>query len=196
MTCPNCGEGIVAGDAFCEACGGELVPGGESVPGGELVPGVGVGASASTPGHDRTHLLQPGPGTGVDTSLPCVACGAAVDDDGFCSVCGQRARTRREHWTETHGTAPGIRIGAVCDKGVEHARNEDAMATTITAGGRAVVVVCDGVTTAPDSDRASLAASAAACEVLAAAPPSAGSFAALGERVGAGARRRLSCRER
>ncbi len=150
----------------------------ESVPGGELVPGVGVGASASTPGHDRTHLLQPGPGTGVDTSLPCVACGAAVDDDGFCSVCGQRARTRREHWTETHGTAPGIRIGAVCDKGIEHARNEDAMATTITAGGRAVVVVCDGVTTAPDSDRASLAASAAACEVLAAAPPSAGSFAA------------------
>jgi serine/threonine protein phosphatase PrpC len=134
-------------------------------------------AEVTTPDQPRTHLLQPGPGTGVDTSLPRAACGAAVADDGFCTVCGHRARTRREHWTETRGTGTGLTIGAVCDKGIAHAGNEDAMATTITAAGTAVVVVCDGVTTAPDSDRASLAASAAACEVLAAAPASAGSFA-------------------
>ncbi len=171
MTCPHCGEGIVAGDAFCEACGGELVSGGDDV--------------STTPVEvdlARTHLLRPGSGSGVDPSSPCAACGAEVADDGFCTVCGQRARTRREHWTETHDPAPGagfgIAIGAVCDRGISHAHNEDAMATALTAEGTAVVVVCDGVTTAPDSDRASLAASIAACDVLAAAPSSTGGFAA------------------
>ncbi len=52
------------------------------------------------------------------------------------------------------------------------------MATALTATGLAVVVVCDGVTTAPDSDRASLAASASARDLLAAASPSTGAFAA------------------
>lgn len=179
MTCPHCGEPVAAGDAFCEACGTDLgvpAPAGPDVvagPSDELVT-----APTPAPDHPRTHLLQPGGGSGVDTSLPCAACGAEVADDGFCTVCGHRARTRREHWTETHERPGAPSIGAVCDKGISHARNEDAMATALTAAGLAVVVVCDGVTTAPDSDRASLAASVAARDVLAAAAPSSGAFAA------------------
>ena len=195
MTCPHCGETVAAGDVFCEACGTDLgAPGDGSGPAVAATPATGVEAatdasplddaitapSPAPSAHEqpRTHLLQPGGGSGVDTSLPCAACGAEVADDGFCTVCGHRARTRREHWTETHGRAGAPAIGAVCDKGIAHARNEDAMATALTATGLAVVVVCDGVTTAPDSDRASLAASAAARDVLAAAPVSTGAFAA------------------
>jgi serine/threonine protein phosphatase PrpC len=62
----------------------------------------------------------------------------------------------------------------VCDKGIVHARNEDAMALAATADGRlGVLVVCDGVTTAPDSDRAALGAARAACAQLLAASPAA-----------------------
>src|SRR4029079_16305857 len=69
---------------------------------------------------------------------------------------------------------PAEWIGGVCDKGIVHARNEDAMALAATADGRlGVLVVCDGVTTAPDSDRAALGAARAACAQLLAASPAA-----------------------
>jgi serine/threonine protein phosphatase PrpC len=84
-------------------------------------------------------------------------------DEGFCTVCGAKARTERDHWTES----PSASVGGVCDRGIVHARNEDAMALASTADGAFVVlVVCDGVTTAPDSDRASLAAARRACGEL------------------------------
>jgi serine/threonine protein phosphatase PrpC len=193
MTCLHCGAAAVAGDAFCEACGGALV-GVPAVGADDAAPASAAPAAAAAPGdagaddpgvdldggvtaeQPRTHLVDPGAAPdpmGHEVGVPCVACGGEVDDDGFCSQCGRRARTRREHWTETHGD----RIGAVCDKGIVHARNEDAMATGIGSGGTAVAVVCDGVTTAPDSDRASLAASRAALELLVARPATSGSTA-------------------
>jgi serine/threonine protein phosphatase PrpC len=184
VSCPHCGASVAAGDSFCEACGNELVAGIASPP--PVDPVTDSTHGADTAELPRTHLLVPdgdreAPGWGVDTSLPCAACGAEVADDGFCTVCGHKARTRREHWTETLGD----RVGAVCDKGIVHARNEDGMAlglgptdATATATVVAVVVVCDGVTTAPDSDRASLVASVAARDVLVANPPVAGSLAA------------------
>ena len=143
MTCPHCGEPIAAGDAFCEACGTDLgavagtapapTPAAAGAAHDDAITAPSPPPSAATPEQPRTHLLQPGGGSGVDTSLPCAACGAEVADDGFCTVCGHRARTRREHWTETHGRAGAPSIGAVCDKGISHARNEDAMATALTA---------------------------------------------------------------
>lgn len=161
---------MVAGDAFCEACGGDLDA---SV----------TAATDTTPLDDtadmaRTHLLVPdgdgeAPGWGVDTSLPCAACGARVADDGFCTVCGHKARTRREHWTES----PAERLGGVCDKGIVHARNEDGMALGLGRG-TMVLVVCDGVTTAPDSDKASLVASQTARDVVTANPAPTGGIAA------------------
>ena len=87
-------------------------------------------------------------------------------EDGFCSTCGAKRPTWRDHFTE----APTTWMAGVCDRGIVHTRNEDAMALA-AVGERAVLVVCDGVTMAPDSDRASLAAARSARDVLAAAPP-------------------------
>jgi serine/threonine protein phosphatase PrpC len=91
-----------------------------------------------------------------------------VADDGFCSVCGKKALSARDHWQET----PADWVGGVCDKGIVHARNEDAMAlAALPDRSLAVLVVCDGVTSAPDSDRAALAAVRAACSLLTGTPP-------------------------
>ena len=76
---------------------------------------------------------------------------------------------RDRHFEE----APAAWVGAVCDRGVRHARNEDALATAADAGwgSRAILVVCDGVTTSDDSDVAALAAARAARDVLHEAGP-------------------------
>jgi serine/threonine protein phosphatase PrpC len=112
----------------------------------------------------------------VVKSAVCAHCGGRILDDGFCGTCGQKARSPRDHWSEQ----PAPWVGGVCDKGIVHTANEDAMALAATADGSlAIVVVCDGVTSAPHSDRAALAAARAACSHLTAlsAPP-AGSVAA------------------
>ncbi|WP_028048314.1 PP2C family serine/threonine-protein phosphatase [Cellulomonas sp. URHD0024] len=91
----------------------------------------------------------------------CRACGGQIADDGYCQDCGTPAATERDHWSE----APSVTLGGVCDRGVRHDKNEDAMALGL-AGDAAVLVVCDGVSSVPDSDIASLAAARAARDVL------------------------------
>lgn len=149
IVCPNCRAAIGPADGFCEECGHTLR-------------GDAVAAAVDAP-------LQPQPGATQVTApavpttsakTPCALCGHEVLDDGFCSNCGAKALSKRDHWTET----PRADLAGVCDKGISHARNEDAMAIAVGGGadqfsdGRMVIVVCDGVTTAPESDRASLAA--------------------------------------
>ncbi len=177
--CPHCGSAVVPGDAFCEACGHELVAGapqGEAA-GPQGAAPAGPDGSTAPVMHEqpRTHQLVPNGDESV-AGRPCELCGSAVADDGYCSSCGARARTLREHWTES----PASWVGGVCDKGISHARNEDAMALWADAvpGTRAVLLVCDGVTTAPQSDKASLAASRAARDLLVDTPAPTGSLAA------------------
>jgi serine/threonine protein phosphatase PrpC len=123
-------------------------------------------------GHDLGRTPPPA-AADPTPNVMCELCGARVED-GFCTVCGAKARTERDHWTES----PSTSVGGVCDRGIVHSRNEDAMALTSSAdGSMAVLVVCDGVTTAPDSDRASLAAARAACDELTAVPRPTGSTA-------------------
>jgi serine/threonine protein phosphatase PrpC len=64
-------------------------------------------------------------------------------------------------------------VAACCDRGLRHARNEDATAVSAAAapGSRAVLVVCDGVSTSTDSDVAALAGARSARDVLTAAQP-------------------------
>jgi serine/threonine protein phosphatase PrpC len=157
-TCPACGASVAAGDQFCESCGAAL--------------GAATGSPASAAEHTevRTHLIEPPSGpddTPAPPSLPrapCAACGGEVDAELWCTVCGLRAPSERDRWTEQ----PAPWVGAVCDRGKKHARNEDAMATAADAepGTFCAVVLCDGVTTAAASDVASLAACRAALEVL------------------------------
>ena len=107
---------------------------------------------------------------------PCHECGGEVADDGYCTQCGAAASGARNHFSEQ----PASWVAAVCDRGVRHTRNEDAVALAAgpDPGDHAVLVVCDGVSSSTDSDVASLAAARAARDVLAAAgAPAAGSVA-------------------
>ncbi|MDR0960190.1 MAG: serine/threonine-protein phosphatase [Propionibacteriaceae bacterium] len=93
----------------------------------------------------------------VVSALPsvCPACGGEVGIDGYCTQCGTKVKSQRDHDEQ----APASWVGGVCDIGVVHARNEDALAIAATdQPRRAVIVVCDGVTTSDCSDVASLAA--------------------------------------
>ncbi|HEY0520616.1 MAG TPA: protein phosphatase 2C domain-containing protein [Ilumatobacteraceae bacterium] len=152
LACPACGAPIAAGDTFCEACGAQLDA------------TANAGSSADTPpAAEPVDVESPVPRT-VVISAVCANCGGKIMDDGFCGTCGQKARSPRDHWTEQ----PAPWVGGVCDKGTVHTANEDAMALAATGDGAlGIIVVCDGVTSAPNSDRAALAASRAACSELA-----------------------------
>ena len=100
----------------------------------------------------------------------CHECGGEVAPDGYCTQCGAKAPSLRDHFTEQ----PATWVAAVCDRGIRHSRNEDAVALDARAepGSHAVLVVCDGVSNSVDSDVASLAAARAARDVLTRSSPS------------------------
>jgi serine/threonine protein phosphatase PrpC len=158
-TCPACGESASPGARFCEACGADLpgAPAGAPVdvpgPADSLAAALAAGAPSADP------AASPAPPT-----APCRECGGEVDTDGYCTTCGAKAPAPRDHVV----AQPRPWVGGVSDRGVRHHRNEDAMAVAAEAepGSRAVLVVCDGVSSSPDSDVASLAAAEAALAVL------------------------------
>jgi serine/threonine protein phosphatase PrpC len=151
QVCPSCTQPVAPGDVFCEACGAQLTANASLVSDVDLP--------------DVAAQEVPVPGT-VDGCL-CVLCCDGHLVDGYCDRCGGKAPSARDHWREQ----PVPKVGGVSDRGVVHTRNEDAMAVAALADGSfTALVVCDGVTTAPESDRASLAAARAACAALAAHP--------------------------
>jgi serine/threonine protein phosphatase PrpC len=150
------------GSKFCEACGKPI-----SQPGLDT-------ASRSGSGGSTSHLDDVSPISAVtvkppesaaeagDASRPpCLECGGAVDDDGYCTQCGTKAPSARDHFEEH----PAPWVAGICDRGIRHTRNEDAMALAVD-GQRVVLVVCDGVSNSDDSDVASLAAAKAVLTVL------------------------------
>ncbi len=166
VACPACGEPVPPEARFCEACGADL-PGVD----GPGVDGQGAnGPGAGSPG-DVPALGLPGapgplasPASVVENPAPCRECGGTVDADGYCTTCGAKAPPARDHVVER----PRPWVAGVSDRGRRHHRNEDALAVAAdpVPGSRAVLVVCDGVSSAPDSDVASLAAARAAVAVL------------------------------
>ncbi len=149
-TCPVCHVGVEESEEYCEACGAELSP--------------AVAATEPPPTREATGTPP------IDTDLAgtastCPACGGEVAGDGYCGTCGARAPKHRDHFSEQ----PAAWVAAVCDRGLRHTRNEDAVALAAGAepGSHAVLVVCDGVSNSIDSDLASLAAARAARDVLA-----------------------------
>ncbi|WP_432457052.1 protein phosphatase 2C domain-containing protein [Cellulomonas iranensis] len=187
--CPACGEAAGPGARFCEACGAVLAPAGASTtPDGTAAPstgpadaaaGVARPAAPATPGEhgdpgdpgdpDATVAGAAAPQGARDGApdaadaepTPCPACGGEIAPDGYCLECGARAPRERDH-VERRASED---VGGVSDVGVRRRRNEDALALG-TAGDVAVLVVCDGVASAPDSDRASRAAAQAARDLL------------------------------
>jgi serine/threonine protein phosphatase PrpC len=139
-TCPTCGEPVGATDSFCESCGTELAP---------------AVVSTVSPGYTPEC-----PVCSVDPSAP----PGAVSPEGYCESCGRKVPSGRDHAELDLGLLAGV-----TDRGLRHSRNEDAMAlaTAATPGGQvAIAVVCDGVSSSPRPDEASLAAAQAAVRVL------------------------------
>lgn len=101
----------------------------------------------------------------------CASCGGAYDEDGWCTQCGERRPDPRDHFSDQ----PAPHVAAVCDRGRRHTQNQDAMAVRAdaTEPGRAILIVCDGVSSAERAAEASLVAASAAVDVLgrAGAPP-------------------------
>ena len=137
--CPACGEPFGPDDGFCEACGAELAPA-----------AVSSGAAGGAP----------------ECPL-CAADGrpsAGVSPEGYCEFCGRKVPSGRDREELNVGPAAGV-----TDRGLRHARNEDAMAlaaTRVSGEPVALAVVCDGVSSAPRSDEASLSAVRAAAGSL------------------------------
>jgi serine/threonine protein phosphatase PrpC len=139
-------------DRFCEACGAELQQGAAAT-----APGTPALDTDTEPTVEITAAVEPVVG-------PCLSCGGTVGADGYCETCGVKAAKPRDHFEEQ----PAPWVAGVCDRGIRHSRNEDAMAIAASPepGSRALLVVCDGVSSSLDSDVASLAAARAACQVL------------------------------
>ena len=119
--------------------------------------------------------------------VPCPSCAAEVTaGERFCEACGAPLSpttevadtfddgstgpvepSPRDHYVEQ----PAAWVAACCDRGIRHSRNEDATAVAADPepGSRAVLVVCDGVSSSTGSDVAALAGARSARDVLVAA---------------------------
>ncbi len=155
--CPHCGVLNEVGSRFCEACGQPMT---------SETPASAPAPAATNPLDDISPIsavtVRPGDDPAPDTDrAPCLECGGAVGDDGYCTQCGTKAPSPRDHFEER----PAPWLAGICDRGIRHTRNEDAMALAVE-GERGVLVVCDGVSHSEASDVASLAAAKAALAVL------------------------------
>jgi serine/threonine protein phosphatase PrpC len=179
-TCPTCGATVTPTASFCEECGATLTPidgvADDHAGGEDLESPITLSRPVERP--DASNEAAPENDVPEDTedtedtviiARPCANCGGVIGEDGYCQTCGTKAPTERDHYTEQ----PSSWVAACCDKGIRHFRNEDAtaVASDPALGGRAVLVVCDGVSTSVDSDVASLAAARAARQVLLANRP-------------------------
>ena len=146
--CGPCGFVNEAGSKFCEDCGKPL---------------------------DQSGV--------VTAARECSACSSTTfDNDGYCQECGTKAPSPRDHAVMDFGV-----LATVTDRGISHPINQDAVACALFVGSeivslnggietldhpmdsagapgydrlstRAVLVVCDGVSTSSASDVASAAA--------------------------------------
>jgi serine/threonine protein phosphatase PrpC len=140
VTCPACGGLAGAADSFCESCGTELAP-----PVSSTGP---AGYTAQCPVCSLDESAPPG----------------AISAEGYCESCGRKVPSGRDHVELNLELLAGV-----TDRGLRHPRNEDAMALATTetpAGPVAIVVVCDGVSSSPRPDEASLTGAQAAVRVL------------------------------
>ncbi|MGC3952702.1 MAG: zinc ribbon domain-containing protein [Propionicimonas sp.] len=112
--CPTCTYPVTAWASFCEGCGAPLLP---TAPPPPLQPNQGSAATRRL-GADAQPRL-------------CPQCGGIIDADGYCQTCGSKAPDPRDH----SELAPADWLAGVCDRGIQHARNEDAQALWVATGG-------------------------------------------------------------
>jgi serine/threonine protein phosphatase PrpC len=159
--CSSCGEHVDEGAAFCESCGANLTGDTDSPPAAHVDAAVGTVIDTTTT--TFTLPAKTTPATPAATHPDGCMCGGAYTD-GWCDLCGSPAPNPRNHIVER----PSRWVAGVCDRGITHTHNEDGVALSAldTPGDGCVLVVCDGVSTTPGSDIASLAAARAARDIL------------------------------
>ncbi|OAA27007.1 serine/threonine protein phosphatase [Frankia sp. EI5c] len=103
-----------------------------------------------------------------DEVMRCPVCVAPnYADARYCEACGFAfAGAPVDGGDEDHREIDLGPLAGVCDRGVRHTTNEDAMGVAIVHG-TLIAVVCDGVSTTPGSGEASAAAAATATAILA-----------------------------
>ena len=157
-TCAACHEPVGPDALFCEACGAPV--GTAAAAPSAAVAGEALLSEAAP--FDTTTATRKPPAAGAAAGpRPCLHCGGVVGPDDYCESCGTKQPTERDHFREQ----PAPWVAGVCDRGIRHTRNEDAMAL-LASGDRAVLVVLDGVSNTDDSHLASLAGARAARDVL------------------------------
>lgn len=148
--CPACGEGLVEGARFCEACGAATDGPGPAAGEAPVVTSSSTGAGPTV----ETPVVAPD---------PCDKCGGAVDSDGYCTSCGHRS-------LEDVAVDDRRTLAYATHRGRRHHRNEDSAALGTTSEGYPVLVVSDGVSVSPNPHLASSTAVAAAAARLAGRP--------------------------
>lgn len=159
--CPSCGTFAADTDRFCEACGRKLGVRLIALPPKEFRPG--SGSTVPVAEAARNARMDPVSGTTAtfesSPAADCTGCGGSeFDPDGYCSACGELG-PERDRFEADLGTTC-----LVTDRGLLHARNEDAVAAAVVEGANpdrpaaAVITVCDGVSTSEDPQAASGAA--------------------------------------
>jgi serine/threonine protein phosphatase PrpC len=110
------------------------------------------------------------------------ACGSTNFEEGFCTVCG-RAWPTVNHALDHVEQAPVPNLAGVSDRGKRHGWNEDAL--SLAADGPAfVLVVCDGVSQARNSQQAAVtAADTTRAHLLAASKDSADPSQAMRQAI-------------
>lgn len=109
------------------------------------------------------------PRSGRSVEGRCSDCGNETHADGYCTVCGHRRAEPDRDEADLGGVA------LITDRGLEHARNEDAAAAGIVVDSvterpcAIAVAVCDGVSTSGDAHTAAVAASKAGVDAMLAA---------------------------
>jgi len=121
-------------------------------------------------GASLSEVRQVGiPRPGPSAEGPCADCGNDTDFDEYCTVCGHRRAEPDRDQADLGG------IVLITDRGIEHARNEDAAAAGILVGrdiqrpDAIAVAVCDGVSTSEGAHMAAVAASKAGVDAMLAA---------------------------
>ena len=109
------------------------------------------------------------PRSGRSVEGPCTDCGNETYADGYCTACGHRRADPDRDEADLEG------VVLITDRGLEHARNEDAAAAgivvdSVTGRPSAIAVaVCDGVSTSGDAHMAAVAAAIAGVDAMLAA---------------------------
>lgn len=96
------------------------------------------------------RLQAPEPLVGEGALCLCGAPDDQLDEEGYCLSCGRRCRPAPSDHLETEISPE---LAAVSDRGQRHSRNEDRFVVR-TEEGRALLVVCDGVSNSGHAEEA------------------------------------------